>query len=148
MTRAARGAPCKELRSWDDIALAVKEGLRAVTAAHHDLFGHPAAYACSVDLDASLRDSEPNSPRWDYILARRDGSTEGAEVHPAKASEVNAVVAKKRWAERLLLARCGLRVDRWYWIRPPRSPLQFTPQSPKARALAMSGIQFPSSRVP
>jgi hypothetical protein len=101
-----------------------------------------------VDLDATLHDAEPNSPRWDYILARRDGSTEGAEVHPAKASEVSAVVAKKRWAESLLRSHCRLRVHRWYWIRPPRSPLQFTPLSPKARVLAMSGIQFPSSRVP
>ncbi len=148
MTKGAGAGPCRRLRSWAGIAAGVRDGLRAVTSAHHALFVRPATYACSVDLDATLRESEPNASRWDYVVARRDGTTVGVEVHPAKASEVDVVVAKKRWAEQRLLSFCALRVNRWYWVRPARSQLQFTPLSPKARSLAMNGVQFPVARVP
>jgi len=69
------------------------------------------------------------------------------EVHPAKASEVDGIIGKKLWAERRLRTNCALGVARWHWIRPPRSPLQFTPRSPAARRLAKHGIQFPRARL-
>jgi hypothetical protein len=148
VTKGPGVGPCRKLRSWEGIRAGVRDGLRAVTSARHALFERPAAYSCSVDLDATLREAEPNAPRWDYVAARRDGTTVGVEVHPAKASEVDTVIAKKRWAEQRLLSHCVLRVDRWYWVRPARSRLQFTPLSPKARLLAMSGVRFPVARVP
>jgi hypothetical protein len=138
---------CRSLRSCDEVAAAVQPGLRAVKTAHHVLFADPAAFECSADLDRARQPFEPNAPRWDYILVGSEGLAVGAEVHAAKASEVDRVIAKKRWAERLV-ERCGLRVDRWYWIRPLGSRVQFTRLSPKARSLAKNGIQFPTSRVP
>jgi hypothetical protein len=61
---------------------------------------------------------------------------------------VDRVIAKKRWAEARLAAHCNLRLARWYWLRPPGSPLQFTPASPKARLLANNGIRFPTAYLP
>jgi hypothetical protein len=90
--------------------------------------------------------AEPQASRWDYILAGENDAA-GMEVHPAKASEVDTVIAKKLWAETRLRVQCGLRVTTWHWVRPHRSPLQFTPQSPHARRLAKHGIQFPAKRI-
>lgn len=67
------------------------------------------------------------------------------EVHPAKASEVNTVVAKKRWAESIV--PLAIRVNRWCWIRPPGSSLQFGSGSYHARVLAKAGIEFPAARL-
>jgi hypothetical protein len=71
----------------------------------------------------------------------------GMEVHPAKASEVDNIVEKKRWAEQRLANGCGLSLSRWCWIRPAGSRLQFTPLSPQARRLAKNGIEFPRARL-
>ena len=71
----------------------------------------------------------------------------GMEVHPAKASEVDSIVEKKRWAEQRLADGCGLSLSRWWWIRPAGSRLQFTPLSPQARRLAKNGIEFPRARL-
>ena len=140
--------PCQRLRSWTELEPAVQRGLRAVSSAHHRLIEDPARYACSVDLDGALHEAEPNAPRWDYILARRDRTSVGMEVHPAKASEVALIIAKKEWAQAKVSVHCQLRIDRWYWVRPAGSPLQFTLLSPKARLLAQSRIHFPVSRLP
>jgi hypothetical protein len=96
----------------------------------------------SVELDDSLRTSHPGA-RWDYVLAT-DRECVGMEVHPAKASEVDRILRKKRWAEDLLRV-CGVRVARWCWIRPLGSSLQFTSISPQARRLAAGGVQFPTA---
>jgi hypothetical protein len=119
-----------------------------MASAHRRLIGRPKNYSCSLDLDRARREAEPNAPRWDYILGEREGGSIGLEVHPAKASEVDTVIEKKRWAEGRLSHHCDLRVGRWCWVRPPGSPLQFTPIGPKARLLAKNGIQFPVARLP
>lgn len=140
--------PCARLRRWEDIARAVRAGLKAVASAHRALVARPRDYSCSLNLDQSRRKAEPNASRWDYVLGERDGTSTAFEVHPAKASEVDAVIAKKRWAEARLSTHCDLRVARWHWVRPLHSPLRFTPISPKARLLAKNGIQFPVGRLP
>jgi len=98
-------------------------------------------------LDRARRDQEPNASRWDYVLGYPDHCV-AMEVHPAKASEVDAVIRKKQWADALLRNYCALRVASWHWVRPPGSALQFAPQSPQARRLAKSGIAFPTARLP
>ncbi len=103
-------------------------------------------YHCSVDLDQACRATEPQAARWDYVLGTTDSGI-GMGVHPAKASEVEIVIAKKRWAQERLSARCQLHVLRWCWIRPRRSALQFTQLSPQARLLAKNGIEFPAGRL-
>jgi hypothetical protein len=134
------------LRSWAEIETNVRDGIRAVAPRHRRLLADGARFICSVDLDSARRTAEPQAPRWDYILGE-SAEAVGMEVHPAKASEVDAVIAKKLWAEQLLRDYCRLTVNRWCWVRPPRSRLQFTPLSPGARRLAKHGIHFPTARL-
>ncbi len=145
-SRAPAANPCAQLRTWQEIASAVHVGLRGVASSHRALVADGRQYSCSVDLDEALRTAEPRAPRWDYVLTMATQAV-GMEVHSAKASEVNGVIAKKRWAERRLAEGCALRLSRWCWIRPPGSRLQFTPLSPQARRLARSGIEFPRARL-
>jgi hypothetical protein len=144
--RASAATPCARLRTWKEIAAAVRIGLRGVASLHRGLVADGRQYSCSVDLDEAFRTAEPRAARWDYILTMAVHAV-GMEVHPAKASEVDGVIAKKRWAEQRLAAGCALRLSRWCWIRPPGSRLQFTPLSPQARRLAKSGIEFPRARL-
>jgi hypothetical protein len=138
--------PCARLRGWTQIAPVVRSGLRGLASAHRGLVADGQRCACSADLDAALQTVEPQAARWDYVLTTETHAV-GMEVHGAKASEVDTVVAKKRWAERRLADNCGLSVSRWCWIRPPGSRLQFTPASPQARRLAKNGIEFPRARL-
>jgi hypothetical protein len=101
---------------------------------------------CSLDLDEHRQEAEPHASRWDYILGTDDGAF-GMEVHPAKASEVDTVIRKKRWAETLLARRCRLQISAWYWVVPQGSRLQFTQQSPHARRLAQERILFPARQM-
>jgi len=144
--RGRAGNPCERLRAWEAIHEVVKPGLRGLTSRHRSLVSDGQRFSCSVDLDEARRAAEPEEPRWDYILGL-PAEVWGMEVHPAKASEVDGIIGKKLWAERRLRTNCALGVARWHWIRPPRSPLQFTPRSPAARRLAKHGIQFPRARL-
>jgi hypothetical protein len=136
------------LRTWAEVSDLVRPGLRALRASHRRLVSRPNGYACSLDLDEARRPADPRSARWDYILGQQDGAGVGVEVHPAKASEVSTVIAKKNWAQGLLRDRCRLEVRRWFWVRPTGSRLQFTPRSAKAHLLAENGIVFPVARLP
>jgi hypothetical protein len=138
---------CSALGRWAALASALQPGLQGLEHAHRELIHRSTAYACSVDLDEARREAEPQAPRWDYVLVERDGATIACEVHPARASEVDALIAKKRWAEQRLAQYCGLRIALWHWLRPPGSKQQFTPRSPGARRLAQSGIRFPAARL-
>jgi hypothetical protein len=133
---------------WSDVAAEIRQGLKGLRAPHRQLISRRRAYVCSLNLDAARRAAEPTAARWDYVLGGKDGGSTGVEVHPAKASEVDRVIAKKTWAQQGLISYCGLRVTDWYWLRPPRSSLQFTVVSPKARLLAKNGIHFPVARLP
>jgi hypothetical protein len=137
---------CRQLRRWDAVRSAVQVGLGALRRRDRGLVDGSRAYRCSVNLDEARKVAEPNASRWDYVLGTAARGI-AMEVHPAKASEVDSVIAKKLWAEARLFANCELRVSRWCWVRPPGSPLQFTSLSPAARRLAKNGIRFPSSRL-
>jgi len=81
-----------------------------MTSSHRSLVSRPQRYSCSLDLDAARQGAEPQAARWDYILVEKDGTSAGVEVHPAKESEVDRVIAKKRWAEQRPAHHCELRV--------------------------------------
>lgn len=138
--------PCARLRTWAQVGSAVGDGLRGMPSGHRALVAEGNQYSCSLDLDEALRGAEPQAARWDYVLASEMRAV-GMEVHPARASEVDSVVKKKRWAEQRLADGCGLSLSRWCWIRPPGSRLHFTPLSPQARRLAQNGIEFPRARL-
>jgi hypothetical protein len=144
--QAPDDSACARLRTWEGVAGVVCVGLRGLAAQHRALVADGQRYSCSVDLDEALRATEPHATRWDYVLVV-EARAIGMEVHPAKASEVDTIVAKKRWAEQRLADGCDLTLWRWCWIRPPASRLQFTPLSPQARRLANIGIEFPRSRL-
>lgn len=144
--REPERAPCARLRTWKQVVSAIGDGLRGVASRHRALVAEGQQYSCSINLDEALRSAEPHASRWDYVLASGMRAI-GMEVHPAKASEVDSIVKKKRWAERRLADGCGLSLSRWCWIRPLGSPLQFTPLSPQARRLAKHGIEFPRARL-
>lgn len=136
---------CGKLSSCKAIEDAARPGLKALAGRHRRLVDSPKVYRCSVDLDEARRADEPNASRWDYVLVASSAAI-AMEVHPAKASEVHALIRKKGWAI-ALLGQCGVPVARWHWVRPPGSPLQFLRNSRQARLLAKAGISFPSSRL-
>jgi hypothetical protein len=134
-------SPCANLSGHAAIGRAVKKGIRALSGKHSQLVASPKPYRCSVNLDAARRDAEPNAARWDYVLATAAHST-GMEVHPARASEIDVMINKRRWAAQLLGQ--SIPIKRWRWIVPHGSPIQLTPGSPQARRLAAGGIEFPA----
>jgi hypothetical protein len=139
------GDACGSLESCPDVNGRVRRGIPVLAQSHRGLLSDLRRFQCSLNLDEARRREEPNSPRWDYVLA--SGSTCLAmEVHPAKASEVEAMLRKKHWAQ-TLLGGCDVAVQRWCWVRPPKSALQFLRSSPQARRLAKAGIEFPASRL-
>jgi hypothetical protein len=134
------------LPTWEDVAAFLKSGVRGLPGRHRQLVAEPQRFRCSLDLDRARSVAEPRAPRWDYVLGT-DADCIGLEVHPARASEVAAVIRKKDWAAAHLEARCGLIASRWCWVVPPGARVQLTPVSPHARQLAKSGIQFPARRL-
>jgi hypothetical protein len=86
----------------------------------------------SVDLDEAMKTIDSNEHRWDYGLALQHGQKEGivwVEIHSACTSEVECVIAKKRWLTGWLITHAndiwqamGFRLDgrNCYWIASGR----------------------------
>ncbi|MDW8469854.1 MAG: hypothetical protein RML56_13660 [Burkholderiales bacterium] len=89
---------------------------------------------------------EHQSGTWDYLVraAEQRERSFGVEVHPATASEVQAVIEKRDAAVRTLERR-GLRgfVERgdWCWIASGKVYLR--PTDGESRRLAKAGIRAP-----
>src|SRR5437899_7375337 len=74
-------------------ALPAGEAARIQCAATRRLRG-------SVNLDAALRQQQPNAHRWDFGIGYRRKNTEVAiwvEVHPASSTSISAMLAKLGW---------------------------------------------------
>lgn len=103
----------------------------------------------SLALDESLRDSQPNANRWDYLLGTqdRDRPVIGVEVHHAVASEVAAIVEKKQWAaaEAGKHFKPGHRVSAWYWVASGRT--RISKNTSEWRRLVRAGITFAGARL-
>jgi hypothetical protein len=108
--------------------------------------------AQSVDLDTRFLASNPNDPRWDYVV--KDKATPsspqtgiGIEVHPAEnPRNANEMIAKAAWAK----AICGehepdLALRAWCWIASGRIKLNKT--SGTRRLLAQNGLSFPTKHL-
>ncbi len=99
----------------------------------------------SVDLDAAMRTTLPNAPRWDYGVGHAsDAAGDCAhwiEVHPASAREVDVVERKliwlKQWLGDNVRALRGL-PRRFVWVASGRTSL--SPTSPDRKRLAQLGL--------
>jgi len=122
----------------------VKEGKGALKREHRQKVDIEAT--CSVDLDTHGPPSGHQEKRWDYLLVNHDGKGHGVEVHPASTSEVEAIIAKKRWAEALLAREASkLTTVAWHWVASGRVDIRKHDRSRKR--LADAGIQFPREHI-
>lgn len=86
-----------------------QSGLGAIKGEHHALLRCRAPantrwIIASVDADSTCRTSQPEAPRWDYLIAfgRESIRFICAEVHPAKPDQVDRVIAKLEWLESMI----------------------------------------------
>ena len=133
---------------FDDTELATcaRPGLDALEVEHKPIVHGGANIACGVPLDLCRKMNEPNAPRWDYVFVERDTDNGVAiEVHHTDPNEVDRMIEKKQWAEKLLAEQCpNVKVLGWVWLAsPPASRIFILPQSPNARRLAEAKIRFP-----
>lgn len=121
-------------------------GLEVLETDHKPIVRGGSNVGCGVALDRGRRMQEPNASRWDYVFVERDTNNGVAiEVHHTDANEVDVMIAKKEWAEKLLAEQCpAVTVLGWIWLAsPPASQIFILPQSPNARRLAAAKIRFP-----
>jgi len=149
--RRARVRARRLCRHFEDTDLAgcAAAGLMVLEAAHKSILTTNGAVACGVALDRCRQHSEPDVDRWDYVFTLRGGNSALAvEVHHADADQATKLVAKKRWAQAVLAARCPqLTFDAWIWIAsPPAAVILFDRLHPAARQLAEAGISYPMAR--
>lgn len=95
----------------------------------------------SVDVDASMRESQPDAPRWDYVIWY-DGIAPYLpciEVHPANSGHVEDVIRKRDWLESILAGR-GLPDRRYFWV--PTADMALPKSGLSFRKISESGIRI------
>lgn len=135
---------CKHLRLAPSFGRHVKDGKAALKREHRKRVIMEAL--CSVDLDTHGPASAPGEKRWDYLLVNHDGKGHGVEVHPATTREVDAMIAKKRWAESLLAKEAKkVAVVKWHWVASGKVDIRRHDRSRKM--LIDARIEFPREQV-
>ncbi len=141
--------PRKRFRAELKAALgtdAPKAGLQALKSADRSRISveSPPSLAGSADIDSSLKITEPNAPRWDYVVGRCRGSEVDLfwiEVHGARTPQnVNEVSKKLDWLKSWLLGKPLARYPRRFiWISSGETALN--PRSPQLRRLIEKGCE-------
>lgn len=122
---------------------AYRRGLQALKAADRSLLepNNPRKCYGSADIDTCLARQQPQSPRWDYVVAY-DETLHFIEVHPAHSSEVNAVIKKKEWLRSWLrhteLGKLKAS-NRFHWVSSGK--IAITPNSRQMRAAVQYGLR-------
>ena len=109
----------------------------------------------SVDLDAALRQVEPNANRWDFAIAYRHTNRKAeviywTELHTASDSEVEVVIKKALWllgwlkADGKKLAAPAFESD-IVWVSSGATTFQLT--GPQRKQMAQAGLQHVGSRL-
>jgi hypothetical protein len=101
----------------------------------------------SADLDAALRQREPNAHRWDFAIgyAHINRSWEciyWVKIHTASDREVNVVLDKLRWLKQWLKSegqRLALFEHDFIWVSSGAT--SFTLTSPQQKQFAIHGLQ-------
>lgn len=128
------------------------QGLGALLPADRARISHadPGKLLGSVDVDAALKDSQPNAARWDYLVGEKQGQQQRLhwiEVHPASSTgNVGEIGAKLDWLIAWLrttpLASYPKKI---VWIASGKSA--FNARDPGVRALARRGLYFAGSHL-
>jgi len=95
----------------------------------------------SADIDAAMKQSQPNANRWDYVIAV-DQALHFIEVHPAHTSEVSEIAKKKAWLESWLKSsQLGTLAKRkhFHWIASKN--IAITKNSRQWRAAVQMGLK-------
>jgi hypothetical protein len=105
----------------------------------------------SMDIDEACKDSEPNSPRWDYMVVIWKNSLENLaliEIHPAaKYRNVAEVIEKKNWLNQWLYKTRLIDFrKKFIWIAT--GSICITSGSKYAKRLAVSNISTPRKVTP
>jgi hypothetical protein len=103
------------------------------------------ALTTSISIDAALKASQPEAPRWDYGVAEKRGGTEivhWIEIHPASGGNCIAQMQSKlRWLTVWLRDNPLATYQREVvWIATGKSA--FTARHPNLRVLAQAGLRF------
>jgi len=119
------------------------KGLQALKAADRSLLepNNPRKCYGSADIDTCLAKQQPQSPRWDYVVAY-DETLHFIEVHPAHSSEVTAVIKKKEWLRSWLEhAELGeLEASKsFHWVSSGK--IAITRNSKQMRAAVQNGLK-------
>lgn len=166
MARAARRGgrgPRNQCRDAVDevgppVAEAHRPGLKALGRSHSRLVScnDSNRLTGSIDLDAALRQEQPNASRWDYWIGYRHDGTEHAvwvEVHGAQTSKVREALRKLDWlkdrlnADGQLLRRMTAAdgpAPVFVWLASGR--LNLPPNSRQAKLASQAGI-YPRRRL-
>jgi hypothetical protein len=114
----------------------------------------PRVFTHSLNLDKSLKPTQPNAARWDYgiglkIKSKRERAI-WVEVHPASTSEVKKMLGKFNWLRSWLrdeaqdleaVTRQTGSAPAYNWIATGK--VAIPRNSRQARLLAQSGLPYP-----
>lgn len=135
------------------LAKALKDGLQALQQSDRSKIEckNPRALAGSVNLDATLRDSLPDMPRWDYgigvHLDKNNDRVIWVEVHPASTLHIDAILLKLQWLKSWLQTdapKLEALPREFVWVASGAVAIQ--PGSPQRKKLAENGLVFAGSR--
>jgi len=107
----------------------------------------------SINLDAALRQQQPNANRWDFGIGYLRMTAERAiwvEVHPASSTSIVTMLAKLRWLRAWLATEAQelgkLTQGDFHWISSDAT-IAITPNSRQAKQLAVVGLRGPARRL-
>lgn len=102
----------------------------------------------SADVDAALRESEPNANRWDFAIGHQHTDRDEefiywVEIHTGSDNQINVVLAKLEWLKNWL-RQDGLGLDRFerdfIWVSSGHT--LFTKGSAQVKTLAQKGLIY------
>lgn len=122
-----------------------EKGLSALKAVDKGRLSIPdGTVVASIDVDKTMKDAEPNSNRWDYLIEYRD-SAYAIEVHPCTEGEVQKIIKKAEWIRQWInrqpeLKNIVYKADTavCFWVSSNTTTI--SQLSPKARILASKKI--------
>lgn len=141
-----------DVKATPHLEHSLKKGLSALTGADsaHITVGAAVKLLGSVNVDASLREAQPNDARWDYLVGQKAGNKEQLhwiEIHPASGTgNIGEMEAKLRWLAAWMRTTPLASYPRQIvWIASGKSA--FNSRHPLLRNLANRGLRFAGSHL-
>lgn len=122
-----------------------KPGLQALESNHKSQLRIPEGrFVASIDVDKAMKEAEPNSNRWDYLVEYLN-KVFAIEVHPCTEGEAKLIEKKAEWIRAWISKQPSLKkvvhtpkLAVCYWISSGKTAL--SQLAPKAKALATKKI--------